>query len=120
MARVTRIKVDALNLPEIFAEGYVTRTGKVVTGDNWKYFKYTFGIVTENVVNFQLPVNSIPLDSGSPKIKMTVNGINIDISFLSVHENATNTIVYDSAHPEAFQIDSTDLVEFWIPETTTT
>lgn len=118
MARVTKLKVNSLDLDKIFAEGYVTRQGKVVSGDNWKYYRWTFGPVTQDVTLFQLPVNSIPLNGDrSPKIKMVVNGMKIDNSLLSIHPNAANTIIFDSS--STYQIDDQDLVEFWIPETTT-
>lgn len=119
MPRVTKVKVGGLDLDNIFAQGYVTRQGKVVTGDYWKYYKWDFpDPIKTNVTTFQLPITISIYSDSSPKLKMTVNGMIIDKSLLSIHPNATNTLVYDSSNPDSYQIDDTDLVEFWLPETT--
>lgn len=119
MARQTKIKVDALDLPKIFAPGFAKRNGLVITGDNWQHFVYNFGSQTTNIIEFSLPVG-VPSDpSGKLKVKMNVNGVPVENRLLSLHTSASNTILYDSTDPNSYPIDNTDLVEFWIPEITT-
>lgn len=118
MVRRTRLKVDSLDLPNIFADGYVKRSGLVVTGNNWLYEKYIVHPPQTDQTIFQL-TRPIPLnEQGQLSIsflKMFVNGVSIDLNLLSVDSNANNTLIYDSQN--SFPIDSSDLVEFWIAET---
>ena len=118
MVRRTRLKVDSLDLPNIFADGYVQRSGLVVTGNNWLYEKYTIQPPQTDQTVFQL-TRPIPLDvQGNLSIsllKMFVNGVSVDLNLLSVDSSNNNTLIYDST--QSFPIDSSDLVEFWIAET---
>lgn len=119
MARQTKIKIDALDLPKIFAPGFAKRNGLVITGDNWQHFVYNFGSQTTDITEFSLPV-PVPLDLlGNVKVKMNVNGVPVENRLISIHPNASNTLIYDSSDSNSYSIDNTDLVEFWIPETTT-
>lgn len=117
MVRRTRLKVDSLDLPNIFAEGYVQRSGLVVTGNNWIYEKYEVQPPQTNQTSFQL-TRPIPLDTNGnlsiSLLKMFVNGVSVDLNLLSVDSNNSNTLLYDST--QSFPIDSSDLVEFWIAE----
>ena len=54
MARITKLKRDSLDLPEIFASDYQTdANGKVVTGYKWKTF--TPSLAQGTHTQFQLP-----------------------------------------------------------------
>lgn len=115
MARQTKIKINALDLDNIFAQGYVKRQGLVVTGDNWLYHKVATPILNSDITTFQLPI-IVEMEGSIPKVKMSVNGVSVESSLLSIHPTASNTIVYDSS--QSFKIDNDDLVEFWYPEKT--
>lgn len=117
MVRRTRIKVDSIDLPKVFAPGYVMRQGLVVTGTKWIQEKFIFSQPVQNQTEFQLS-RTIPLDLDgnltADLLRMFVNGVDIDIENLSIHPAASNTLVYNPTN--TFQIDSDDHVVFWIAE----
>jgi hypothetical protein len=105
MARITKIKRDSLDLPEIFASGYQTdANGKVITGYKWKTHvpSLSQGIHTQ----FQLPdpvlvVNNVEL------IFLFVNGVQITADKISL-QSQNSLVIYSNTE---FSIDQDDVVE---------
>lgn len=105
MARITKLKRNSLDLPEIFASDYQTdANGKVVTGYKWKTFTPSLGQGTHT--QFQLPdavltANSVDL------IFLNVNGVQIPASKISL-QSQNSLVIYNESE---FSIDQDDVVE---------
>jgi hypothetical protein len=105
MSRITKVKKDSLDLPEIFASGYQTdANGKIVTGYKWKTFVPTLNQGTHT--QFQLTY-SVLIVNGVAFVFLYVNGIQVDASKLTL--SMTNSLV--TYNPSDFTIDQDDIVE---------
>tara|TARA_Y100001937_G_scaffold67423_1_gene92191 strand:- start:1553 stop:1888 length:336 start_codon:yes stop_codon:yes gene_type:complete len=105
MARITKVKKDGLDLPEIFSPGYQTDTnGKIVTGYKWKTFVPTLNQGTHT--QFQL-TDSVLVVNSVPFVFLYVNGIQVDASKLTLSQSDT-LVTYNSSD---FSIDQDDIVE---------
>ena len=105
MARLTKVKRDSLDLPEIFASGYQTdANGKVLTGYKWKTFVPSLAVGTHT--QFQLP-DAIHVVDNVALVFVHVNGVQIQSSKLSF-QSQNSLITYND---NEFSIDQDDIVE---------
>ena len=105
MARITKIKRDSLDLPEIFSSGYQTDLdGKVITGYKWKLHVPSLSQGTHT--QFQLPdpvlvVNNVEL------VFLFVNGVQIPADKISL-QSQNSLVIYNDTD---YSIDQDDVVE---------
>lgn len=105
MARITKIKRDSLDLPEIFSSGYQTDLdGKIVTGYKWKLHvpSLSQGAHTQ----FQLPDAVLVVDTVE-LIFLFVNGVQVPSNKVSL-QSQNSLVIYNDTE---YSIDQDDVVE---------